>query len=288
MNLKPMLAVKADVDKVKFPVYVQPKLDGVRAVVKDGQVLSRTLKPIRNEHVQSLFGHLEGFDGELVVGSPKDEKVFQKSTSGVMTKEGQPEVTFYVFDKWDEDASYKERYDKINRYTPQEAVEFVQSSLVETAEGLVKANKDFLDMGYEGAIIRSPEGLYKFGRSTVNEGFLLKMKTFEDSEFKVVGFTEMLHNNNQATTNAVGLTERSSHKDNKEKSGKLGSLVVEYKDTTFEVGTGFTDSDRVEIFQNQDRYIGSMAKVAYQKSGMKDLPRFPSFKGFRDIDDMET
>ena len=84
--MKPMLAVKADIDKLKFPVYIQKKLDGIRCIVKDGVVLSRTLKPIRNEYVQSLFSHLEGADGELVVGSATDEKAFQTTSSGVMSK----------------------------------------------------------------------------------------------------------------------------------------------------------------------------------------------------------
>jgi DNA ligase-1 len=285
--MKPMLAVKADIDKLKFPVYIQKKLDGIRCIVKDGVVLSRTLKPIRNEYVQSLFSHLEGADGELVVGSATDEKVFQTTSSGVMSKGGKPDVNFYIFDRWDlGHMPYEER--KVHLHGSGERVRGVPANVIHSLNELDEANSTFIADGYEGSILRSPHGLYKFGRSTVNEGFLLKMKIFEDAEFKIVGFVEMMHNENEATKDALGNTERSSHKAGKVKSGILGSLVVEYGDDTFEVGTGFSHAQRKEIFENQLDYIGKDAKIQYQKEGMMDFPRFPSFKGIRDVEDFEN
>ena len=44
MLYKPMLACKADLSKLVYPVLVSPKLDGVRATVQGGVVLSRTLQ----------------------------------------------------------------------------------------------------------------------------------------------------------------------------------------------------------------------------------------------------
>ena len=64
--------------------------------------------------------------------------------------------------------------------------------------------------------------------------------------------------------------------------------MVLYNDKqAFEVGTGFTHAQRKEICENKVDYLGKYAKVSYQESGMKDLPRFPSFKGFRDTDDFD-
>jgi DNA ligase-1 len=72
-NLKPMLASPIDLTKIRYPVMVQPKFDGIRALAVNGQALSRTLKPIPNKFVQSLFANyaqiMHGMDGELVVGS---------------------------------------------------------------------------------------------------------------------------------------------------------------------------------------------------------------------------
>ena len=169
-----------------------------------------------------------------------------------------------------------------------ERVRGVPANVIHSLNELDEANSTFIADGYEGSILRSPHGLYKFGRSTVNEGFLLKMKIFEDAEFKIVGFVEMMHNENEATKDALGNTERSSHKAGKVKSGILGSLVVEYGDDTFEVGTGFSHAQRKEIFENQLDYIGKDAKIQYQKEGMMDFPRFPSFKGIRDVEDFEN
>ena len=110
-----MLGVNADLSKLQFPVIISPKLDGIRAIVKDGVVYSRTGKPIPNKYVQDLFSHFNGLDGELIVGNPTDKNVFQNTTSGVMSIEGMPNVFYYVFDKWDSPLQYKQRLALLNK-----------------------------------------------------------------------------------------------------------------------------------------------------------------------------
>ncbi len=281
--MKPMLAVKADLTKLKFPLLVSPKLDGIRCVVKGGQLLSRSLKPIRNQYCQKLFRHLEGFDGELIVGSPTAHDVFQKTTSGVMRSKGEPNVKFFVFDKWDRVGGYM---DMKNIYGQHPYIEYVPSKLVGSLGEMESVYVTYLDEGYEGVMLRDPKAGYKFGRSTVKSQHLLKHKPFEDAEFKVVGFTEKMHNNNEATTNELGRTERSSCKEGLVPTGVLGALVLEYGETTFECGTGFTNEQRKDIYANRDKYLGKLAKVQYQTIGVKDLPRFPSFQGFRNEEDL--
>ena len=86
--MKHMLAGKcSDLSKVKLPVYCSPKLDGIRATVIDGVVMSRTMKPIPNPTVQELFGKKKynGLDGELIIGNPCDEQAFRNTTSAVMS-----------------------------------------------------------------------------------------------------------------------------------------------------------------------------------------------------------
>ena len=113
-NIRPLLSCEVSVENINFPIYVSTKFDGIRAMVIDGIVYSRSMKPIRNKHVQKLFGKPEyqGFDGELVVGDIYAKDVFQKTTSGVMSKDGEPDVKFYVFDLWnlpDEDYESRQR-----------------------------------------------------------------------------------------------------------------------------------------------------------------------------------
>src|SRR5712691_7907552 len=87
MTFKPMLALSKlpDFRMLKFPLLVSPKLDGIRASVQGGQLVSRSLKPIPNKNVQDLFRNLpEGIDGELIEGNPSDEP-FRRTTSIVMS-----------------------------------------------------------------------------------------------------------------------------------------------------------------------------------------------------------
>lgn len=288
MPVKPMLAVEADLSKIKYPVVCSPKYDGCRVTIQDGVVLSRSLKPIRNTWVQQLFGRkeLNGFDGELIVGSPTAPDVFQKTTSGVMSKEGIPEVYFYVFDYISE-SSFSERKILVDTVVNYDWIRRVDQVVVNSEADLMLMYDKYLKQGYEGIMLRSPDQPYKHGRSTVKSQHLLKLKPFVDDEFEVVGFKELMHNENEATINELGYTERSSHKDNKVASGMLGSLIVKWGDVdTFDVGTGFTVEQRKEIWDNRDQYLGKLAKVRYQAIGVKDKPRFPSFIGWRDKEDM--
>jgi DNA ligase-1 len=85
---KPLLAGKFDQSKAKFPYIATPKIDGIRFLMVDGVAVSRTFKPIRNNHIQNLLQtHLpDGIDGELTSG-----ETFQSSTSAVMSIEGTPD-----------------------------------------------------------------------------------------------------------------------------------------------------------------------------------------------------
>ena len=100
IDFRPMLAATApDMTKLKFPLYASPKLDVVRCVIRDGVAVSRSLKPIPNEHVQRALSALpDGLDGELIASSATGRNVFTARQSAVMRKAGQPDFTFHVFD----------------------------------------------------------------------------------------------------------------------------------------------------------------------------------------------
>ena len=66
----------------------------------------------------------------------------------------------------------------------------------------------------------------------------------------------------------------------------LGSLILKYGSTTFSCGTGFDDKLRKEIWDNMGLYLGKLASIRYMSVGSKDLPRVPSFQGFRHEDDL--
>lgn len=284
MDFKPMLASPVEFDKLGYPLLASPKLDGVRAIVKDGVVLSRSLKPIPNKHVQSLFGYkdLNNLDGELIVGEPTSQTCYRDTVSGVMSINGCPLVTFHGFDYVDAKTSYNIRNQTVFRLSSFAHVSPLMQHEVNDHDELLDIEQRYLKLGYEGLILRDPHGHYKFGRSTAKEGLLLKLKRFVDAEFKVVGFEERQHNGNEATINELGRTKRSSHKENKTGRGDLGALIVERADgLRFNVGTGFDDDLRAAIWAQRDKYLGKLAKVKYFAIGMKDAPRHPVFLGFR-------
>lgn len=294
--MKPMLAGKVSGDwRLSKPTLVSPKLDGVRALIVDGVVMSRNMKPIPNHHVQDVLGHpeLNGLDGELIVGSPTEKDVFRKTMSGVMSMEGEPDVRLFAFDSYRAPGGFQERNElvgSISRVARELGlpVEFVPHVLVRTHEELLTYEEEQLSLGYEGVMLRDPEGPYKHGRSTVRQGWLLALKRFVDAEAEIIGIEEQMENLNAATLDELGRTKRSSHADGLIPAGKMGSLRVRLLESgvEFRVGTGFSDWERHEIWLRSDEFLGKIIKVKYQQIGMKDKPRIPSFAGFRDPIDL--
>ena len=288
--MKPLLAFTVeDTSTLQYPLCASVKLDGIRCLIIDSVVMSRSLKPIRNAHVQRLFGRPEfnGLDGELIVGPPNAPDVYRTTNSGVMSEDGEPDVKMYVFDRFDQSTSgFIDRYRCIPVDLPN-TVKLTQH-VVTCEQALLDFEDATLKQGYEGVMVRSMNGRYKDGRSTAREGILGKLKRFVDSEFEVVGFQERMHNANEAKINELGHTERSSHKENKLGRGDLGALVLKMPGSTmtFTCGTGFNDAARAEIWSKRDEHLGLFAKVKHFQIGAKDLPRFPVFLGFRDLEDV--
>lgn len=289
-GFKPLLACEADLEKLEYPLWASPKIDGIRAIVFGGKVYSRKLIEIPNQYVQAHFSpwahQLDKHDGELIVGKPYGEGVFSRTTSGVMSKEGTPTFTFYVFDIVAEIPHYSKRYNYILRLSAHADPHFVKvlkQHWVEDEEELLDYERAMLEKGYEGLVLRSPEGRYKYGRSTVKEGIMLKLKRFTDEEAVVVGFEEQMHNGNEATKDNLGRTKRSSHKANKTGKDTLGKLVCEspHYTETFKIGTGFTAEQREIIWQHQATFFGATVKFKHQPYGQKDRPRNPVFLGWR-------
>lgn len=289
-RFRPLLSGEVDVNRLVFPVLVSPKFDGIRCVMLEGKAVSRSLKPIRNTHVREqleLMGDI-GLDGELVVGSPTDPNCMQNTSSGVMSYGGKPNFIYFIFDHiLTPRIKYRIRYDDIIAMGPHLPlfVTIVKHELINNIQELEAYEKIIVSQGYEGIMIRSLLGQYKFGRSTTNEGILLKMKRFVDEEAVVIGFEDRLHNTNTAEIDALGYTKRSQHQDNMIPMGTLGALLVcSDKWGVFSVGSGFDDTQRVEIWNNKESYLNKIITFKYQAHGVKDKPRLPIFKCFREVE----
>ena len=291
---KPMLAGKAPVDlsTLCYPILVSPKLDGVRVIIIDGVVMSRNLKPIPNQRVQRVLGRTKynHLDGELIVGSATSHDVFRNTTSGVMCKTGEPDFRLHVFDYVDVGRQFTHRIIHAKHVVESSGIDELFLVPQRTVLDMVHLDiyeQQFLDDGYEGLMIRDPHGEYKFGRSTTREGGLLKLKRFDDSEAVIQGFEEKMHNDNEKTTDELGRAKRQSLKENLRPAGVLGALCVQdvHTGVKFNVGTGFNDDDRRQMWTTRKSLIGKVIKYRFFPTGSKEKPRFPTYLGFRDVID---
>jgi DNA ligase-1 len=308
-TLRPMLAApiesEDDLKRLRYPVFVSPKFDGVRARTdpKVG-VVSRKHLRLPNQQLQRWFAEarLSYLDGELLIGEPTAANVFNKTQSALMSQGcplfasedmlldyNRPIFTYHVFDHWFYlEEPYTVRLGRVSEMienlpdTLKAVIKITPQTLCNNADEILALETTYLEEGYEGIIVRSTDGIYKNGRSTFKQGLLLKFKRLEDDEAVVVGFTPLERNQNERGTDALGYTKRSTAKAGRVVDDLLGTLIVEHPTFgQFGVGTGFDVDTRVRIWQDQDYYLGKTITFKYQAQGMKDKPRFPIFKGFR-------
>lgn len=283
---KPMLSGKVlpDLSNVKFPVYVSLKLDGIRCIIQDGIAVSRTLKPIPNLYIQQcLKGLPDGLDGELIVGNPNHPDVFNITQSGVMSETGMPDFKFYVFDFAESLYTFGDRNALTRMYAAKyDWIIWLEQWLIEDKENLLKFEEWAVTNGYEGIMLRDPNGPYKEGRSTDKQGWLLKMKRFHDSEAVIVGFEELLINNNEQVTDELGYSKRSKEKNGLVNGNTLGSFICQLDNgIRFSCGSGITDNMRDLIWNNKVIYLNKKIKFKYQNWTAEKKPRMPIFLGFR-------
>lgn len=275
-------------DELSYPLYASIKLDGIRCYIKDGVAMSNANKPLPNTFLQCWANlnriALEGFDGELLV----EQADFNGVQSGIMTVEGTPNFTFHVFDMINmPHAPYTDRYNTLcldisTLDIPRVVV--VNQHCVKCADDLQVFWDICVAHGDEGTIARSIDGLYKYGRSTLKEGLLIKLKVWHDAEAFIIGVREKMKNNNKAVTSELGLSKRSSHKANKAGTGTLGAIVVKtIWDGVFSIGTGFTAKQRKELWTRykDGALIGEQLTYKFISESDEGVPRHPVFKGLR-------
>lgn len=288
---RPMLATQIDdLSTLSYPLYVSKKLDGIRSTIFNGVAYSRSLKLIPNLSIQKWAkenaDYLEGLDGEFIVGSPTSETVFRDTTSFVMSIDKVGEFQFFAFDQVHVQAEAQERQKALEALPSIPRVTVLEQTLVQSEAELEAYRTVAVQDGYEGAMVKKVKGKYKFGRSSVKEGLLLKMKLFEDIELKVVGFEPLYKNTNEVTVNKLGRSQRSSVKENLVPQELLGALtLMQPNGMTVSCGSGFNQQERIYWWEHREQLVGKLATVKYFSVGIKDVLRFPIFKGFRDEKD---
>ena len=276
--MKPMLAHKFDDSRVDWsqPVYIQPKLDGVRCLfTKDGAYsrnhkqfmnvrhIEMALKPFFDQHPDvildgELYNHKLKRDFEKIISLVRKQK-----PTDTDRRDAQHLVQFHVYDYFDGVMydSYKTRMQQLVTADIYDAqIKYVPAKLVDSYNYARELHQEFLDQGYEGSIIRL-DGLYKHGRSYD----LMKFKDFSDAEATIVGYE-------------LGKGKR---------TGTLGKfLMLDDEGVQFGCppGKGYAYKDLANMLLNINDYIGQRATFTYFQRTQAGSYRHPLFKCIRNYE----
>ena len=114
----------------------------------------------------------------------------------------------------------------------------------------------------------------------------MKYKKFTDDEATIVGFRELMKNNNESVEDNFGHAKKSQSKDGKVAMEALGSFILEKDGIQFYCGSGLSESERIDLWAKRDMLIGEKVKYKYFEIGTDKAPRFPIFLEIRPKEDM--
>lgn len=191
-------------DKLAFPVYSQPKLDGLRCVITREGAFSRQWKPFATldyvqEAVARLFEDNPGLlalDGEMYSHELKDR--FEEIVSIVKQPKATAEdlekckasVQYHVYDAvFPDQVTFSMRTNMVHKLITElqsPYVKYVETERIRNQDDLDAMYQQYMQEGYEGQMIRTPTSLYQHNRTKD----LLKRKDFQDAEFEIVGYKE--------------------------------------------------------------------------------------------------
>lgn len=269
--MKPMLARTFGPKYTRFPCYVQPKLNGVRALYQDGVFQSRDEKLWKRPVLKHLVDDLQQLglenavlDGELYVHGWR----LQRINGAIAVNRNEPcadtlNVEYHIFDIVDPTKKFSERWLPVAYGLKESTLEhckIVTTDYVHSPEEMERYFHHYTSHGYEGIMLR-PDGLYEFGETPhgtqKRSDTLWKYKQWEDAEFVCVGVTQG---------------------EGKADIG-IGALVCEVKshmsNAIFKVGTGFSDEDRIAYATNPP--LGQLVRVRYLELTADGIPFNPSF-----------
>lgn len=261
--------------KIKYPVFYQPKLDGIRCVVDQKGMISRNGKPFKS--VPHIFNTLKElfyiddklrFDGELYCDKLKND--FNKISSLVKkTKpteddliESKSVIQYWIYDFPSCNDVFSKRYTELMRIISnlkyRDCIVLVPTYKAEDERQLTDGYNVFLEEGQEGQIIRI-DSPYENKRTNM----LLKRKEFIDDDFEIVDVVEGVGN----------------------RTGTTGHFILKLKNgNTFRSNIKGTFSYLKELLLNRQNLIGKTATVKFFNWTPDGVPRFPYVIKIRDYE----
>jgi len=262
---KPMLAHQwaKKSHKVVWPSYVQPKLDGFRMLMDGTNAWTRGGKEHVRECVEHLMWDTKGYtiDGELILPgmltlqeTAKAAKKFRPDVS--------PTLKYMVYDVVEPGLTFEERYyilQELVLSAPPNVV-LVDTILVDDEERLFRVHAHSISHGFEGTIIRNPDGLYDVGHRSTD---LIKLKDFQDAEFKII---DVVEGKGSFEGHATFVCET--------ENGKVFNATPEG-----------TMEHRQELYETREDHIGQWLTVRYQSLSNDGVPIFPVGVDIREEDE---
>lgn len=285
---KPMLAKEfgEEKDKVTYPAYVQPKLDGIRALKIKTKFVSRKNTPIETmSHIEdSLSDVSETLDGELYCHG----KSFQENTKLIKKKtEDSKQVNYYVYDLISKEP-FSVRYSKLKNIVSSikgSSIVLVPTYTVNSEKELETYYNKFIEEGYEGLMLRHGKEGYKCnGRSSE----LLKYKKFIDRAYPIIDITpankNKLHGvpvvkviDQLVPLTTPGVIFYSTN-------GSVETVLVKgvpHGYPTTRCGARLSHEEREELLKNKNKYLGKTAEIRFFEFHDSGVPRFPIYHGIR-------
>lgn len=259
----PMLAkdYKKESKKIVFPCYVQPKLDGMRALgIPNDIMISRKGKEIETmAHIQTDIDNLlvvNHLDGELYahgLSFQENMKIIKKYRQGETEK-----VKYHVYDMVLPDVSFADRYKILSKVIDcLDNIELVPTYKVNSEQEIKEFHSKFLNEGYEGTIIRHSDAGYAVNK---RDSQLLKYKDFIDETYTVCDILPSERNPDQGVVHCV---------------------TNDGTKRTFGCGMKFSHDERKAMLNNVRDYVGKTAEIRFFEYTDDGLPRFPVCVGFR-------
>lgn len=268
----------ADITKVRYPIYVQPKLDGYRCIYHNGAMYSRSGKSFANKHIPEYFASVFGLndytlDGELYAPGHSFNQL-----QTILNNQTAPlpnDLKYFIYDcmpkaEWDAKKArkpYSDRYKQINKVVAALAdykkVLAIANDLTQTSKEVVDLYKTYLANGMEGVMLKDPEGLYQWKRVTVRSGEMLKVKPYKTEDLEVTG----IYDGEGKFT------------------GMAGGVVVNFNGVAVRCGSGFDDATREAMAKSPSNYIGKTAEIRYLEVTEDGSLRHPSFLRWREEKD---
>lgn len=270
----------------KLEYLVEPKLDGLRLVFvyKDNNwsFFSRSgknksyndnLSHIAESLIKLLnkSGYNEGIiDGEILGETWNSTLVIKKKIFSEQDIEQLKKVNFHVFDHLlspKDNRPQNERRKSLEQIIiPEEndKIILVKQHNVNSIQDIHTLFDEYVSKGLEGIIVKEPSTTYSFDNKRSKSW--IKMKPVDSLDVKVIGYFE----GEERTKN----------------ENRLGGFITIDPNTQKEIriGSGYTDLQREEFWNNKDQYINKWMEIAYQKDGVA-VGRFPRFVRWRlDID----